>query len=153
VLLTRAPLYSSPEGDFRVRLACVRHAASVDSEPGSNSQSCFLVFLVTGLLKSHPLTDRKLRHPTTLRTLQPETSAAPSPSVLNKDTLYLVFKHRSGEPALVGTPTFVGGLPPRSLGGHSLGNSEDQSAEVASWRWQECRDQNLIIRRKISLSI
>ena len=24
--------------DFRVRLACVRHAASVDSEPGSNSQ-------------------------------------------------------------------------------------------------------------------
>ncbi|PYR50865.1 MAG: hypothetical protein DMF89_07750 [Acidobacteria bacterium] len=23
--------------DFRVRLACVRHAASVDSEPGSNS--------------------------------------------------------------------------------------------------------------------
>ena len=35
VLLTRPPLYS-PEG-FRVRLACVRHAASVRSEPGSNS--------------------------------------------------------------------------------------------------------------------
>ena len=34
-LLTRAPLYS-PEG-FLVRLACVRHAASVRSEPGSNS--------------------------------------------------------------------------------------------------------------------
>ncbi len=35
VLLTRSPLYL-PEG-FRVRLACVRHAASVRSEPGSNS--------------------------------------------------------------------------------------------------------------------
>ena len=35
VLLTRSPLYS-PEG-FLVRLACVRHAASVRSEPGSNS--------------------------------------------------------------------------------------------------------------------
>jgi hypothetical protein len=37
VLLTRSPLYSGPEGPFPVRLACVRHAASVDSEPGSNS--------------------------------------------------------------------------------------------------------------------
>ena len=37
VLLTRAPLYSDPEGPFLVRLACVRHAASVCSEPGSNS--------------------------------------------------------------------------------------------------------------------
>ena len=36
-LLTRAPLYSSAEADFLVRLACVRHAASVCSEPGSNS--------------------------------------------------------------------------------------------------------------------
>ena len=26
-----------PEGHFRVRLACVKHAASVRSEPGSNS--------------------------------------------------------------------------------------------------------------------
>ena len=32
---------------FRVRLACVRHAASVDSEPGSNSQLFFLLLLVT----------------------------------------------------------------------------------------------------------
>ena len=36
-LLTRSPLYSLPEGNFLVRLACVRHAASVHSEPGSNS--------------------------------------------------------------------------------------------------------------------
>ena len=38
MLLTRAPLYSPPCGGFRARLACVRHAASVDSEPGSNSR-------------------------------------------------------------------------------------------------------------------
>ncbi len=37
VLLTRSPLYSPPEGSFLARLACVRHAASVRSEPGSNS--------------------------------------------------------------------------------------------------------------------
>ena len=36
VLLTRLPL-SYPLRGNRVRLACVRHAASVDSEPGSNS--------------------------------------------------------------------------------------------------------------------
>src|SRR5881296_2315748 len=38
VLLTRAPLYSEDCSPFLARLACVRHAASVDSEPGSNSQ-------------------------------------------------------------------------------------------------------------------
>ena len=37
VLLTRAPLYSPTEVEFRARLACVRPAASVRSEPGSNS--------------------------------------------------------------------------------------------------------------------
>ncbi len=37
VLLTRAPLYSGPEGPFLARLACVRRAANVRSEPGSNS--------------------------------------------------------------------------------------------------------------------
>ena len=36
-LLALAPLYSLPEGNFRVRLACFSHAASVRSEPGSNS--------------------------------------------------------------------------------------------------------------------
>ncbi len=38
MLLTRSPLYSSAEADFLARLACVRRAASVDSEPGSNSR-------------------------------------------------------------------------------------------------------------------
>ena len=37
VLLTRLPLYSRTEVHFLVRLACVKHAASVRSEPGSNS--------------------------------------------------------------------------------------------------------------------
>ena len=42
MLLTRSPL-SYPLRGNRVRLACVRHAASVDSEPGSNShvKACF----------------------------------------------------------------------------------------------------------------
>src|SRR5688572_33363064 len=34
---------TNPLRGFRVRLACVRHAASVDSEPGSNSQVKFAV--------------------------------------------------------------------------------------------------------------
>ena len=37
MLLTRAPLYSPTEVGFLVRLACVKHAASVRPEPGSNS--------------------------------------------------------------------------------------------------------------------
>src|SRR5690606_31043549 len=36
-LLTRAPLYSRGEPLFLARLACVRPAANVRSEPGSNS--------------------------------------------------------------------------------------------------------------------
>ena len=46
VLLTRAPLYSSE--DFRVRLACLRHPASVRSEPGSNS-----TIIVTEIGRAH----------------------------------------------------------------------------------------------------
>ena len=38
MLLTRTPLYSRGYPRSLVRLACVRHAASVDSEPGSNSR-------------------------------------------------------------------------------------------------------------------
>ena len=36
VLRTRSPLYSRPEGRFLARLACLRHAANIRSEPGSN---------------------------------------------------------------------------------------------------------------------
>ena|GEM_PF-4099212 len=42
-LLTRAPLYSPSCPGFLVRLACVRHAASVRSEPGSNSPVYFFI--------------------------------------------------------------------------------------------------------------
>ena len=38
MLLTRTPLYSQGCPCFLVRLACVKRAASVDSEPGSNSR-------------------------------------------------------------------------------------------------------------------
>ena len=37
MLLTRSPLYVRPKAGLIVRLACVRHAASVHPEPGSNS--------------------------------------------------------------------------------------------------------------------
>ena len=45
VLLTRLPLYSIPEGTFRVRLAGLMHAASVRSEPGSNSPYDFIHYV------------------------------------------------------------------------------------------------------------
>jgi hypothetical protein len=41
VLLTRSPL-SGGRSHLRARLACVKHAASVHSEPGSNSPVCIL---------------------------------------------------------------------------------------------------------------
>jgi hypothetical protein len=43
VLLTRAPVYSPGCPDFLPRLACLRHAASVRSEPGSNSPCKLIV--------------------------------------------------------------------------------------------------------------
>ena len=42
MLRTRSPLYSPPEGGFLARLACIKHAASVRSEPGSNSPSIII---------------------------------------------------------------------------------------------------------------
>jgi hypothetical protein len=43
VLLTRSPL-SPDRSQVLVRLACVRHAASVHPEPGSNSPYCWSLF-------------------------------------------------------------------------------------------------------------
>ena len=43
VLLTRAPVYSPSCPDFLPRLACLRHAASVRSEPGSNSPKRLII--------------------------------------------------------------------------------------------------------------
>src|SRR5205807_9332646 len=47
-----------PLRDFRVRLACVRHAASVDSEPGSNSHVKFAGFVPEPDLRRTPCTKR-----------------------------------------------------------------------------------------------
>ena len=58
VLLTRAPLYSGTEVPFLVRLACVRHAASVDSEPGSNSR---LILVCSALVGQGSQESKRLR--------------------------------------------------------------------------------------------
>src|SRR5579863_5348338 len=50
VLLTRTPLYSQDCSCFLVRLACVKRAASVDSEPGSNSRLNLLFWMARLLL-------------------------------------------------------------------------------------------------------
>ena len=56
-LLTRSPLYSPDESEFLVRLACVMYAASVRSEPGSNSSIYFQVPRVCNLtqINSHTI--------------------------------------------------------------------------------------------------
>src|ERR1041385_4378180 len=87
MLLTRTPLYSSPEGDFRVRLACLRHAASVDSEPGSNSR---LEVLILEHHRNWLMSDDD-----SFEFCTPRFIARASPSkVISWDTLYLVFKDR-----------------------------------------------------------
>ena len=62
-LLTRSPLTFAPEGAESVRLACVRHAASVRPEPGSNSLKIVLkrrsvLIILRALIRSirHSLT-------------------------------------------------------------------------------------------------
>ncbi len=106
MLLTRAPLYSTPEGVFRVRLACLRHAASVDSEPGSNSRlkvhprhhypllvkypiMTLRVSLHSGRTRAEHDAD-DLHRPTRLP--RTPTRKHSLPKGLNLDTLYLVFK-------------------------------------------------------------
>src|SRR5919201_4071242 len=53
VLRTRTPLYSGTEVPFLVRLACVKYAASVRSEPGSNSPYKLNLRLEPSGSKSH----------------------------------------------------------------------------------------------------
>ena len=90
MLLTRAPLYLPPEGGFRVRLACLRHAASVDSEPGSNSRYKFVLWNIIKLLVTfvfsfdNDSSEFYASFITQRLTLK----------VINMDTLYLVFKDR-----------------------------------------------------------
>ena len=54
VLLTRTPLYSADCSAFLVRLACVKRAASVDSEPGSNSHLILLSYQSPQLNSNYP---------------------------------------------------------------------------------------------------
>ena len=51
-LLTRSPLYSGYCYPFRVRLACLIHAANVRSEPGSNSPLCLIFHTKHGVRES-----------------------------------------------------------------------------------------------------
>ena len=89
MLLTRAPLYLLPEGNFRVRLACLRHAASVDSEPGSNSRYKFVLwniiyywsFCSVSIMTLASFDASFIARVVTLKGLE-------------TDTLYLVFKDR-----------------------------------------------------------
>ena len=58
VLLTRAPVYSPSCPDFLPRLACLRHAASVRSEPGSNSPCKLIISSRTDAATASIGTDR-----------------------------------------------------------------------------------------------
>ena len=90
MLLTRAPLYLLPEGNFRVRLACLRHAASVDSEPGSNSRYKFVLWnIIRYWLLSYSVSIMTLS--SFRRELYRPRSTLKG---LETDTLYLVFKDR-----------------------------------------------------------
>lgn len=61
VLLTLSPLYLSE--DFRARLACLIHTASVRSEPGSNPSVELIWLCVLGLLRPGPThRNTRLRH-------------------------------------------------------------------------------------------
>ena len=50
--------FTRPRRDFHVRLACLRHAASVDSEPGSNSRFnlWYNIILLTGIFSIQMMT-------------------------------------------------------------------------------------------------
>ena len=90
MLLTRAPLYLSPEGDFLVRLACLRHAASVDSEPGSNSRYKFVLWNII----SYWLLSYSVSVMTLFEFYANFIVCVLTLKGLETDTLYLVFKDR-----------------------------------------------------------
>ena len=99
-LLTRSPLYSGSYPPFRARLACVRHAASVDSEPGSNSPVKPIRAAPIGLSTSRPPAELKIR-------LGPR--AEPRFGMIVR---YLVFK----EPPHLGDSTRISNLAPGCQG-------------------------------------
>jgi hypothetical protein len=71
-LLTRSPLYSGYCYPFRVRLACLIHAANVRSEPGSNSPLCLIFHTKHGVRE--PPRHRGINK----RSLSPKTEKDPS---------------------------------------------------------------------------
>lgn len=111
VLANLSTSYSPPEGrlptryspgrhstqdrsPFRVRLACVRHAASVDSEPGSNSQSKILghrniIWLTFAIIKCSTNVRMTFCYSWSLKTKTLKRFD------VMMCTLYLVFKYRS----------------------------------------------------------
>ena len=97
---------SFPKESLIVRLACLRHAASVDSEPGSNSRLKVYPSHHYPLLVKYPNNDSSRespfwpnRSPTRFRQLALSARLRMlfyhrtlTPKGLNLDTLYLVFK-------------------------------------------------------------
>ena len=54
-LLTRPPVYLLSEDNVLLRLACVKHAASVCPEPGSNSPLYYIILIILKKLFANPL--------------------------------------------------------------------------------------------------
>ena len=85
-LLTRSPLYSRSKPLFHVRLACLIHAASVRSEPGSNSPVKSSIHLSGGFTIEYDSCAQWL-------------FGNPKPSLLiNGSCYYLVFKDQKDRP-------------------------------------------------------
>ena len=74
VLLTRSPLIQNQQADpFTVRLACVKHAASVRPEPGSNSPN------KTNKNKPQPTTNTVSQNPKSVQQSRKPDQAQPNP--------------------------------------------------------------------------
>ena len=74
VLLTRSPLIQNQQaGPFTVRLACVKHAASVRPEPGSNSPN------KTNKIKPQPTTNTASQNPQSVQQSRKPDQAQPNP--------------------------------------------------------------------------
>jgi hypothetical protein len=88
-LLTRSPLYSGYCYPFRVRLACLIHAANVRSEPGSNSP------LYMSHLSRHLHRNRR----SCLRSLEPKTRRSETKrdplGLHNTNVRYSIFKEQT----------------------------------------------------------
>src|SRR6185436_5727164 len=74
---------------FLARLACVRHAASVDSEPGSNSQDNLMRLILYSRLKTELTRDSKLAvrflFSKNLAALRPQTDVKKTASICSAE--------------------------------------------------------------------